>query len=496
MIKRFLASVLVIIMIISMAVSCKNQVESPNEPSDSSNAVGNVTDPVTGEETTTTIEPPPPKEPDFLDGRFDILAWEQTVKEYEVESPDGDSVDLAIYERNRKFEEEFETELVFSLMPGDPASSDAFVQASYTSIVNNSGTYDAIAAYSLAAGRLSACGVYEDLYGIDPHFGDYIWASEIIEESTVGGKLFYASGDIATSMLYQMNFLIINENYAKGLKIDVGALQKTALDGKFTLDKLFEVCDNAYLEYDNKPGKTAGDRFGLYLNDEELADLFFVGAGLAYVANNDKYDLCISDDYVGSESVGVLTKLADQGKKSNAYYTKYSTVGIKEGNSLVYAVKASDIVNHLKDAEYEYAVLPAPKYSEDQEDYRTALGFYFSMYSIPVDAPNKETSLDVLDYLSRKSLNVTQAVFEDVFASINNEDEDVRMLWLIRKGVCFDLGKMYYSELGGNTNSPLQAWRNCVISYSAKLWGHYVRNESDWNQKLEEIYNALTGAEK
>ena len=62
----------------------------------------------------------------------------------------------------------------------------------------------------------------------------------MIEPLTVADRLYYVTGDIATSFVYNLEFLALNADYANELGTSASELQKLVLSGKWTIDKFIE----------------------------------------------------------------------------------------------------------------------------------------------------------------------------------------------------------------------------------------------------------------
>ena len=55
--------------------------------------------------------------------------------------------------------------------------------------------------------------------------------------------------------------------------------------------------------------------------------------------------------------------------------------------------------------------------------------------------------------------------------------------------------RTFFEVLGGDTNSPVRIWRNCVMNKSTKLPGFVTKNEGFWKSTLDEIYTKLSSIE-
>ena len=102
---------------------------------------------------------------------------------------------------------------------------------------------------------------------------------------------------------------------------------------------------------------------------------------------------------------------------NDGYFTKSASANLySEGNSLFYNVTGQHLSNNFRGSEVNYSILPAPKYDETQENYRTAVAFTHTMYCIPIDAKNTDKSGAVLECMASEAYrNVTPALFETAF---------------------------------------------------------------------------------
>ena len=483
-IVRIIAVFLLAVMLVTMFAACKNDGEGggttqpavTTKPDDTLDENGFVRD---------NLDP----SLNYGDTTFNIRCWEQSINEYDFESltDDADDVDQALYNRNRKVEERLGVVLKYLPIAGGASKVDDFVTDVSSSVGANLGTYDAVAAYTRCAGVLGTQGIYTDLMTVDNIDTDMPWwPEEIVSTNTVAGKLFFATGDIATSLIYQMCFMIINREYAEELGQNVDELQQLALDGGWDLTTMINIAENAWKENDTIAGKSAGDKFGFTVTGHNMLDLFYMGAGLTYVTS-DEDGLRLSDDYASALSQSILQKFSNAFNK-NAYY--YGSADITLGNSMLYVVWGETLSKTLRNANYTYHILPAPKYSAEQGDYYTTIGFPHSMYSIPKDAKDKAMSGAVLECMASESYRqVTPVLFDKVFLyKLTNATMDISLLTLIRDRATFDLGRTFFEELGADQSSPVRLWRNLVVNKSIKVQPLVNVNGDSWNKTLKDIY--------
>jgi len=427
------------------------------------------------------------------DKTFTVVCWQHDLKEYDLPEPgdDADDVDIALYNRNRKVEDRLGITLKFHELVHNV---DTFVEDVHTSVGANLGAYDMVSSYSMCGGILSVRGDYVNLYDVEYIDTDMPWyPEEIVSENTIADNLFVVTGDIATSLIYQMEFMVINQDYAEEFGIDVPELQNLALAGGWTFDKMLEITSNCYQDVDDTSGKSKGDRFGLVVQGHPLYDQFYIGAGLSYVDQTED-GFFLSDDYGGQVSRAILTKFADAYKTNNAYWYGEASP-MSEGKSLLYAALGAYLAGDFRSATFMYHILPAPKYFAEEE-YYTAIQYPHSLYAIPKDVKDRSISGAVFEVMSSEShRQVTPVLFDKVFLyKYTNSEIDMQILTLIRDRTKYDVGRMFYTELGAETN-PVIIWRRMIINKSSKLEGQINVNKTRWNNVLKTIYDTLDAVE-
>ena len=493
---RIIAMVLLVAMCLSMLIACKDDSGDGSATPTTPNNQQNNDDPTEDDGDKFVKD----KVPDAnYDKTISIRCWEQPTNEYDIELTDGsDDVDEALYNRNRKVEERLGVELKYLAIPGGSSSVTSYNKDVHTSIDSKLGLYDIVASYSRCAGTLASYGDFVNLYNVDHIDTDMPWwPVEVVETNTIGDKLVVATGDIATSLIYQMEFMVINKEYAEEFKINVDELQAFALDGGWTFDYMMNLAQGRWQEDDNTVGKSKDDRFGLHVQGFTLFEQFYQGAGLKYTEPTvDKTSFEISDDYIGKESKDILQKFADAFRTDSYLYETTIDNRIAEGKSLLYAVYGTTFSEALRDAAFTARVLPAPKYYED-EDYYTAVTDPHSLYAIPKDAKDRTVSGAVMEVMASEShRQVTPVLFDKVFLyKLTNDELDKQILNLIRDRTTHDLAKTFFEPLGGDTNGPVRIWNNLGRDGQSNVESKYNQHIDRWNNVLKTIYDTISSIE-
>ena len=423
-----------------------------------------------------------------------IFAWEHTLPEFEVEEETGNVVEDAVYARNANTESRLGVKLEFTFRPGNNTAFQDFCREVSNNISAGEGAYDLIGCYLRSAGVLTLQNQLMDMLEVDHlDFEKPWWSSSLLELNTINNQLYFISGDIASTLIYQMMFIVYNN--------DVGELynlenpQQLALDGKWTQEVLIEMAQGVYSDLDNDGVKSEKDRYGLFSITHPLLDIFYMGADMHYVVPTDDGSLALSEDVLSDRSLAVIDRFNNLYHSSNdGFFIKTASASLyAEGNSLFYNVSGQHLAQQFRGSEVNYSILPAPKFDESQENYRTPVAFTHTMYCIPIDAKDSAMSGAVLECMASEAYrHVTPALFETSFKyqySKNSYDADI--FEIIRANVVFDISRPFFDSLGGDSSSPIRVWRMQIEDGNNRLASAGKTYSRGWEKSLKSINESL-----
>jgi hypothetical protein len=156
-----------------------------------------------------------------------------------------------------------------------------------------------------------------------------------------------------------------------------------------------------------------------------------------------------------------------------------------ENHALFYSEVLSYIVN-LSDMEYDYGVLPTPKYDEKQPEYRTHVDGVGSMISIPANTPEekKEEIATIIEAMALYSyIYVTPAYYEVTLKRKKSRDPDSsEMIDIILQSRTYDVGYIYSSSIG-----LADMFRQLVEQGSSGWDGAFQKAEKRANSGIRKI---------
>ena len=234
--KKIIALSLALVMLALVAVGCANTQDAQNvadtttvAPTQSSDpAVSSDTDSENEDELSGFVKDDIPEDA-RLDGEtITFLHWDNSPKqEFSSEGQNGESLNDSIYYRNLAVEDRLGVVLEFVTSPGKYEEQDIFIKKAENDITSGACEFDIMATYSMTIASVAYNGMAMDLRQFDIlDFDKPWWPDNLLNESTIYDKLYFASGDISTNMLYMMYCCYFNKVRTNWLITTSGRLTK------------------------------------------------------------------------------------------------------------------------------------------------------------------------------------------------------------------------------------------------------------------------------
>ncbi len=420
-------------------------------------------------------------------------------EEFTVESPNGEVVNDAIWQRNSDTEERLNVKLAFYLPAGDYNNRNAWINELSTAVLAGDDQYDIAAGYSMCMATLAYKRLVQDMNKL-PYldFSQPWWPDSIMNEATVNGRLYFASGDISTYLTYYMLSIFFNLELLDDFKLEDP--RELVLSGKWTFDKLAEMAAKCYKDVNGDGAVDLGDSFG-FVSAPTYIDAFYFSAGLHIIEKDNSGKTVISPDFGSEKTHEVLNKYINTIEGNNGILINNTGVSgmtglatnraiFGEGRTPFILVETHNAAVNFREYTFDYSVVPVPKYSEDQKNYVTTMSNPVSLYGIPVSAKAPATSAAVLECLGSEGYRtISPALFEvGLKMKYSPDDLTAQMYDIQRASVSFDLGRPFNDSLDN-----VQMWFRSSLTNGDGDWiSFYKSKESLLNEKFEDIVKALT----
>jgi len=476
------AVLMALLMLVSVMVSCANT----NDPSKTDTTAAAVSDSNPAVDETTSIYD---KNGYLLDKlpsnlnfgeKITILAWDDVEhEEFQSDEQTGDIVLDSIYKRNVNVESRLGVTMDWVRIKGNADNVTAW-NNNLQSVVSAGGDdYDVIAGYSLSVSKSASSGYLSDMLNTDisPYtdFTNPWWSQLLVEQATIKGKLYFASGDISRNALEMMYVCFVNTDILTNHNLQNP--QELVESGKWTLSTFVEMCKGIYEGAGTKDA--SADTFG-YMSSGIHIDPWFYSSGAVICEKDDEGNVVASETFSGEKVINTIDTLKTLFKSEDGIFTDsvIHQKAFRDGR-LLFCIDRCRCSHKVfaANGDCNYVVVPTPKYDEDTEKYVTLLGNPFTLYGIFCNSSNKEMASAFIECMASEGYRtVTPAVFElSLKTKYVNDPISAQMYDIIRANITYDLGRLFSSSLSGQGDfraafkSTATSWSITAKTLSKKL---------------------------
>jgi hypothetical protein len=245
-------------------------------------------------------------------------------------------------------------------------------------------------------------------------------------------------------MLYKMYTMFFNKKIIETRGLDNPYLlvnnDNWTFESFFGYLKLMGVADSS------DPGSA---EYGFASRGDVHFDPFFFAAGL-HTTERNEYGIPVVSPTFGSERTDTLIQQLNSYLHGGYAILNDSNKTFVNGRAL-FALERADFGSKYLggDVDFDYGILPTPKYDTNQEEYYTTLGFPHTLYAISAKATDTEDCALLLECLCSEGYRtITPALFELTMKTRYTSDSDAgRMFDIIRENISFDFGRIYCTDL-------------------------------------------------
>lgn len=403
------------------------------------------------------------------------------IEEIIAEEETGEVINDAVYKRNTVVEDRFNAKIeVVKQAEKEEANLTNFVRKT---VLAGSDEFDLVDGHMILMGGLSTSDVYYNLYELPYiNFDKPWWLKSATEELTVDGKSFFGISHLGYNALDYTYCYYFNKNLAQDYGID--NLYQTVRDGKWTIDYLAATVKDIYKDTDNNGEKDDTDLFG-FVSNAYSASVTYLWAfdnpvtvkddsGIPQlVLNTPKMSSIVTklyDLYFNNPGVSVAASAAANGY--GADWPVYAYSAFQNGKAVFASGMFNDAIINYRNVDFDYGILPYPKWDEAQEDYYTMMDGHGPLLAVPVTTTDPEFVGIMLEAMSAEGYKIiTPAYYEVALKTKYARDEETEeMLDLILEGRRFDFGYIYdnWNGMAFSLQNLLSTKKNDFVSYYEK----------------------------
>ena len=484
MLKRSIAMLLALVMLMPLVIACGTQEEQEQTTTVATTvATGDVTTTEATTETTTegyNVKDNLPEDLKFTGETISIISrgrdW--CKDEVSVEALTGDVINDAIYNRNAAVEDRLGIKIVNHLTTDKDNYS--ITETIRKQVQAGTDEYNLFANSVYATIMYTGDNLFQDMTELTYlDLEQPYWSQGFNEAASIGDAQYFATGAICLS-LYRFVFVtFFNKNLFDEYKIPY--LYDVVDDGKWTLDYQREISQNIYSDLNGDGTKDATDRYGFITNHNMIGvDAYWSACDLPILGKDaDNFLMYNVNVERLSNAVDKINLLLHE--NDGAYLVANKSADSEQDDiaAMFSQDRAAMTTLRLIHVESEsmrnmsslYGIVPVPKLDESQENYHSYAHDTMTAYGIPLTVIGDELEMigAVLEAMASEShRTVTPAYYELALKTKYVSDEQsVKMLDDIINSFYVDAGVLYTKKIS-SFHQNMRTWvgnnRNTVAS--------------------------------
>lgn len=435
---------------------------------------------------------------DFNGYSFRILTRdaEHHLKEVQATEETGETINDAVFRRNRAVEEAYNVKLeIIAKSEDDETTLTNFFKKS---VLAGDDAFDLALPHMVHAGTTATEGVmynWLDLKYVD--FTKPWWNNSLVGELTVNNKLFLASSDFCISAIDYAWAIVANNAMCDNYGVE--NVYDMVNNGSWTIDKFSEICTLASADLNGDGAYDYQDQYGFttHFNSAINNWMFALDQKVTVMDDTGYPEIVINCDkmvnivnkvysllYEDNRTLYVNDKVQSQlGADSHdvAVSSKFAA-----GETMFAALRIY-VIDNLRNMEQDFSIIPFPKYDEAQTDYYTHVDGHAPLMAVPTTITDPDRTSIIIEALSAESYRqVVPAELDIVLQSKYARDEQsYQMLERILDGRVFTFAYIYDGWKGFQWSLT-----NLMSNKSKDFSSYYAKQEKSALKQIETVMDA------
>ena len=434
--KRTLCALLCMLLLTSSCGSTSEPVKESTDPAAQNDTA------TESEETTETVLTAALPEVNYDGYAFTILTLKDYSRRYHLTADEtsGEPLNDATYERNNKIYDRLGVEITTH-------EDDSTAAALQNAVASGDTTYSMVLPHPNAEVGLLKMVSLGLLYNQNElpivDWSKPWWNDNARQTLSIKDTAYLASGDYSLTC-QGMQGILFNKELMTNLGITAN-LYELVREGKWTMDAFLPLVEVAPVDLNGDGKMTADDRFGILPNN--IGYCWQIAMGQPFTAKDE-------DGYpraaMKTERMQKIVELCCQMATSDACfvtsysYATYDSSDFKkiftEGRTLFAALDIGGLYATLRDIEFDFGIVPFPKFDEAQDGYKTFCGA--GIEGVPIHIEDPQRTGVILEALSYYSYEYQRPVFFDIVLENKavRDTDSYEMITIMHEGKTFDFG--------------------------------------------------------
>ncbi|MBE6689011.1 MAG: hypothetical protein E7588_07025 [Ruminococcaceae bacterium] len=439
--KRIMRCAVTVLLVVCAFVLCSCSSDGADDVY-TANRDNRVTRPV--EETVFSgrnAEPDELPEIDFEDREFRILARDRDdfKEEIGVELKQNEEVvSNAVFTRNKEVEDRFGVKIVATHVAQPYNDIKKTVKAGLDS-------YDLVVDHVRSLSATAVDGIFIPVDELEYVNTEKPWyMKNATDNISVKGKSYFLAGDFCLS-LYRFTYCMYFNKDILAKHPDMEDLYTVALEGRWTIDYLNNLVKDLWYDLNGNGERDNKDEYG-FTSD-------WHSSAVTYQYSMDNPVMTMDSEGIPQLSfntpkmVNIVAKVCELFRDNPGSFTGEWEVPdpiFREGRALLMNSRFN-ATSGLRAVDFDFGIIPYPKYDEDQKEYYTMVDGAHSIMAVPLTA-DAEFSSVIIEALNAESYKKVIPAYYETDLKVKGargDEQAAEILDMISKGVKFDFGYVY-----------------------------------------------------
>lgn len=404
----------------------------------------------------------------------------------------GEVVNDAMYQRDLSVESRLNVDIVNIGESYTWDTKDIYLDKIRSSVMSADGAYDVASGQYATLPGLVAEGIFMNMQKLNHlDFSKPYWVQQLIEETSIDGKLYLATGDLTNRTINTVWCILCNDD----MRLDLGLEDPFTVvhEGRWTKDMMNTMMNGVYSDTDGDGTKSAGDTFGFVMTDSNTTYPFLNAFELQYTTMDENNYPQLT--FYNEKTVAAWEFMMDwcftnenviYGGEGQTYFKPGNM--FVEGRALFRVDSFGSVKTCVEDMEDSFTILPMPKWDEEQAGYYTWLGEGNTLFGVLASTANQDATAAAMEMMAAESYRlVSPAIYEiNMKTRYSSDNEMAQMFDLIREGVVFNFGLAYGFAMNG---------MNCFwkgdLNKNSNLSSDWTKKEASYKTAIDAFYAAV-----
>ncbi len=352
----------------------------------------------------------------------------------------GDVLNDAVYTRNMTAEDRLNVKLVHNT-----GEEEALAQHIKNSALSGNDEYDLYLGHTIYTGQYAVQGIFRNWYDTSVDFTKPWFPQTAIQNLTLNGKMFLTASDICLSLSSNTYCYYFNKDLAEMNELE--NMYDVVNRGDWTLDYLMTNVASIYQDVNGDGAATEDDLYGFCgeKTNSVVAYLYSFKIPTAEIDDTGKLSVILGTDERGVDAMDRLRTLLYNTVGSYPKDADYSQMFSEQHALFVTGVLDESVGVYRDSCDFDYGIIPYPKYDTAQDGYYTVAGGSVSCSAIPITVSDLDLISACFTVLSAENWKTVIPSYYDVTLKYKGarDEASIAMIDTILAGRNLDYAFMY-----------------------------------------------------